>query len=122
MRIALFEPDIPQNTGAIARTAATQAIVFGQDVDPDASIAALDAVTFDDWKPEWLFLDADGNNNGKGGRVKRCMPRLVPWTAQATIYIVDEVITKDVLTRILTDAGLFVGERQVVRRHLCGHR
>jgi predicted Zn-dependent peptidase len=36
-----------ENTGAIARTAATQAIVFGQDVDPDASIAALDAVTFD---------------------------------------------------------------------------
>ena len=29
------------------RTAATQAIVFGQDVDPDASIAALDAVSFD---------------------------------------------------------------------------
>jgi predicted Zn-dependent peptidase len=37
-----------ENTGAIARTAATQAIVFGQDVDPDASIAALDAVTFDE--------------------------------------------------------------------------
>ncbi|HET9094331.1 MAG TPA: pitrilysin family protein [Solirubrobacteraceae bacterium] len=36
-----------ENTGAIARTAATQAIVFGQDVDPDASIATLDAVTFD---------------------------------------------------------------------------
>ncbi len=37
-----------ENTGAIARTAATQAIVFGQDVDPDAAIAALDAVSFDD--------------------------------------------------------------------------
>ena len=37
-----------ENTGAIARTAATQAIVFGQDVDPDAAIAALDAVTFDE--------------------------------------------------------------------------
>ncbi len=37
-----------ENTGAIARTAATQAIVYGQDVDPDASIAALDAVSFDD--------------------------------------------------------------------------
>ena len=36
-----------ENTGTIARTAATQAIVFGQDVDPDTSIAALDAVTFD---------------------------------------------------------------------------
>jgi predicted Zn-dependent peptidase len=37
-----------ENTGAIARAAASQAIVFGQDVDPDAAIAALDAVTFDD--------------------------------------------------------------------------
>ncbi len=36
-----------ENTGTIARTAATQAIVFGQDVDPDTSIAALDAVSFD---------------------------------------------------------------------------
>jgi len=37
-----------ENTGAIARAAASQAIVFGQDVDPDAAIAELDAVTFDD--------------------------------------------------------------------------
>jgi predicted Zn-dependent peptidase len=37
-----------ENTGAIARTAATQAVVFGQDVDPDAAIAALDAVTIDE--------------------------------------------------------------------------
>jgi predicted Zn-dependent peptidase len=37
-----------ENTGAIARAAASQAIVFGQDVDPDAAILALDAVTFDD--------------------------------------------------------------------------
>jgi predicted Zn-dependent peptidase len=36
-----------ENTGTIARTAATQAIVFGQDVDPDTAIAALDAVSFD---------------------------------------------------------------------------
>ena len=37
-----------ENTGTIARTAAAQAIVFAQDVDPDATIAALDAVTFDE--------------------------------------------------------------------------
>ncbi|MGC9221429.1 MAG: M16 family metallopeptidase [Solirubrobacteraceae bacterium] len=37
-----------ENTGIVAHTAATQAIVFGQDVDPDASIDALDAVSFDD--------------------------------------------------------------------------
>ncbi len=36
-----------ESSGAIARTAAAQAIVYGQEVDPEATIAALDAVTFD---------------------------------------------------------------------------
>ncbi len=34
-----------ENSGAVARYAANQKIVFGEDVDPDAAIAALDAVT-----------------------------------------------------------------------------
>ncbi|MCL2769665.1 MAG: insulinase family protein [Solirubrobacterales bacterium] len=37
-----------ENTGAVARHAASEAIVFGADIDPDAAIAALDAVTFDE--------------------------------------------------------------------------
>lgn len=37
-----------ESTNAIARTAATQAIVFDQAVDPDGVIEALDAVTYDD--------------------------------------------------------------------------
>jgi predicted Zn-dependent peptidase len=36
-----------ENTGAVARHAANQRIVFGEDVEPDAAIAALDAVTFE---------------------------------------------------------------------------
>jgi predicted Zn-dependent peptidase len=36
-----------ENTGAVARYAANQQIVFGEDIDPDAVIAALDAVTFE---------------------------------------------------------------------------
>jgi predicted Zn-dependent peptidase len=36
-----------ENTGAVARHAATRAIVFGEKIDPDAAIAALDAVTFE---------------------------------------------------------------------------
>jgi predicted Zn-dependent peptidase len=35
-----------ENTNAVARYGANQAIVFGEDIDPDAAIAALDAVTF----------------------------------------------------------------------------
>jgi predicted Zn-dependent peptidase len=37
-----------ENTNAVARYAANQRIVFNEDIDPDAAIAALDAVTFDE--------------------------------------------------------------------------
>ena len=36
-----------ENTNAVARHAANQTVVFGETVDPDEPIAALDAVTFD---------------------------------------------------------------------------
>jgi predicted Zn-dependent peptidase len=41
-RVLAFE-----NTNAVARYAATQAVVFGQEIDPDEAIAALDRTTFD---------------------------------------------------------------------------
>jgi predicted Zn-dependent peptidase len=37
-----------ENTGAVARNAASQAIVFGEPVNPDAAIEALDNVSFDE--------------------------------------------------------------------------
>jgi predicted Zn-dependent peptidase len=37
-----------ENTNAVARNMAQSAIVYGGDLDPDAQIAALDAVTRDD--------------------------------------------------------------------------
>ena len=37
-----------ENTNAVARYAAGQSIVFGEQIDPDAAIAALDAVTYDE--------------------------------------------------------------------------
>ena len=37
-----------ENTGAVARHAAQQQVVFGEDVDPDRAIALLDQVTFDE--------------------------------------------------------------------------
>ncbi|HVL31463.1 MAG TPA: pitrilysin family protein [Solirubrobacteraceae bacterium] len=42
-RVLAFE-----HTNAVARYAATQSIVFGEPIDPDGAIAALDAVTIDD--------------------------------------------------------------------------
>jgi predicted Zn-dependent peptidase len=37
-----------ENSGAVARYAAQQTIVYGESVDPDASIDRLDAVTYDE--------------------------------------------------------------------------
>ncbi len=37
-----------ENSGAVARHGANQTIVFGEAIDPDAAIARLDAVTFDE--------------------------------------------------------------------------
>src|SRR5947209_4359569 len=37
-----------ENTGAVARYAAQQTIVYGEDVDPDVTIELLDSVTFDE--------------------------------------------------------------------------
>jgi predicted Zn-dependent peptidase len=42
-RVLAFE-----NTNAVASYAANQTIVFGEDIDPDAAIAALDAVTYEE--------------------------------------------------------------------------
>jgi predicted Zn-dependent peptidase len=36
-----------ENSGAVARHGAGQSIVFGEQIDPDAAIAALDAVTYE---------------------------------------------------------------------------
>jgi len=41
-RVLAFE-----NTNAVARYGATQSIVYGESIDPDEAIAALDAVTFE---------------------------------------------------------------------------
>jgi predicted Zn-dependent peptidase len=37
-----------ENTNAVARYAANQSIIFGEDIDPDAAIDAIDAVTYDE--------------------------------------------------------------------------
>ena len=37
-----------ENTNAVARYAASQAIVRGEEIDHEAAIAALDAVSFDE--------------------------------------------------------------------------
>ncbi|MBI5105449.1 MAG: insulinase family protein, partial [Solirubrobacterales bacterium] len=53
-RVLAFE-----NTNAVARHAATQTIVYGEDVDPDTAIAALDAVTYDEVAAVARAVDPD---------------------------------------------------------------
>lgn len=65
--------------------------------------------SIDDFEGEWLFLDAGGKAGQGSTRVKRRMPRLRDWSAEAIVHVVDEVITDDVLRRALGDAGKFVG-------------
>ena len=55
-----------ENSGAVARHAATQQIVFGESIDPDAAIAALDAVTFDE-----VAEIAPGHRRGARRRLRR---------------------------------------------------
>jgi predicted Zn-dependent peptidase len=53
-RVLAFE-----NTNAVARYAAGQAVVYGEDIDPDGAIAALDAVTFDEVRAIAEAVDPD---------------------------------------------------------------
>jgi predicted Zn-dependent peptidase len=53
-RVLAFE-----NTNAVARHAANERIVFDEDIDPDAAIARLDAVTFDEVREAAAALDPE---------------------------------------------------------------
>jgi predicted Zn-dependent peptidase len=53
-RVLAFE-----NTNAVARYAANQTIVFGEDIDPDQAIALLDGVSFDEVAAAAKAVDPD---------------------------------------------------------------
>jgi predicted Zn-dependent peptidase len=53
-RVLAFE-----NTNAVARYAANQTIVFGEDIDPDSAIALLDEVTLDEVATAARSVDPD---------------------------------------------------------------
>jgi hypothetical protein len=48
-----------ENTNAVARYAANQTIVFGEDIDPDGAIALLDEVKFDEVVEAAKSVDPD---------------------------------------------------------------
>jgi len=62
----------------------------------------------DEVSGEWLFVPSDGRR-GSGSRVEKCFPIIPQWQATATIYVLDETITQDVLDLHLDQAGKFIG-------------
>lgn len=57
---------------------------------------------------EWLFLPSDGIR-GSGKRVDKCYPVIPSWKGQVTFHVFDPIITADVFTKHLMQAGMFIG-------------
>jgi hypothetical protein len=62
----------------------------------------------DQVEPIWLNVPSDGMTGGTK-RVPKAFPQVNDWMGTVDIHVLDEVITKDVLLRHLTEAGNFVG-------------
>lgn len=65
-------------------------------------------LTADDIEGEWLFLNSDGKRGG-GTRVWKCYPLIREWEGVAEIFILDDIITRDVFLQVLEGAGMFIG-------------
>ncbi len=57
---------------------------------------------------QWLFVPSDGKRGGSS-RVDKCFPIIHQWTGTAEVHILDETVTPEVLEKILTEAGKFIG-------------
>lgn len=58
---------------------------------------------------EWLFVPSNGKR-GSGSRVDKCFPVIDPgWTGQATLVVLDDMITDEVLRYHLEGCGKFIG-------------
>jgi len=62
----------------------------------------------DDVQVEALYVPSDGRRGGTT-RVIKHFPKIEEWAGTVTLHVLDEIITKDVLERHLTDAGNFIG-------------
>lgn len=57
---------------------------------------------------DWVLVPSDGMRGGTK-RVEKRFPVIKEWGGEINIYILDELITKDVLQEHLTIAGSFIG-------------
>lgn len=57
---------------------------------------------------EWLHVPSDGRRGGTT-RVEKCFPLIHSWTGIVEFLVLDEIITEEVFTEHLRDAGSFIG-------------
>ena len=60
---------------------------------------------------QWLYLHANGNRTS-GRRVWRKLPFIQQWSGDLGIYVLDDLITEDILKRVIQHAGAFIGVGQ----------
>jgi hypothetical protein len=61
-----------------------------------------------DLPEHWLFLPSDGVP-GSGKRVWKCFPHVEKWEGVLEWMVLDPVLTEEVFTRVLVEAGRFIG-------------
>jgi hypothetical protein len=66
------------------------------------------SVTQDSVSHEWLHVPSDGRRGGTT-RVEKCFPLIPAWSGEVTFHVLDEIITEEVFTEHLRDAGSFIG-------------
>lgn len=105
--IKLFDkagsPIVPPTEAGLKRVLATMPQASNAKEEDLAYIPALNEIYGD-----WVFVPADGVA-GSGKRVWKCYPMIQSWTGQAEIAILDETITRDVLMKVLKEAGQLIG-------------
>lgn len=56
----------------------------------------------------WRHVPSNGMRGGSK-RVKKCFPEIPSWKGDLTVYVLDDLITKDVFKEHLEEAGKFIG-------------
>ena len=79
----------------------------------EAGVLVMDPVPLpikaEDVPGEWLFVPSDGRRGG-GKRVEKCFGKIDDvGELEATIYILDPIITKEVFADVLTYFSAFIG-------------
>jgi hypothetical protein len=65
-------------------------------------------IKYDEVPGEWFLVPSDGKSGG-GSRVEKCFPVIDEWEGALTMYITDDLITRDVFEYHVKTAGQLIG-------------